>query len=164
MALNLLLGRINRPGGVYLLPEFASVIPGALTRAAMLDGDLPGFLKAVADGKKPAPKALLVYDANPLYGLPETATMAKGLEKIPFKVSFASFMDETAAKCDLILPNSMPLERYDDVATPYGSGFCVYSLCRPIQKPIHGVQVSRHLGLDHRHPAPGRADLRPDVL
>ena len=38
--------------------------------------------------------------------------------------------------CDLVLPNSLPLERYDDVATPYGSGFCVYSLVRPIQKPI----------------------------
>jgi anaerobic selenocysteine-containing dehydrogenase len=142
MALNLLLGRINRPGGVYLLPEFASVVPGAMSRAALLDGDLPGFLKSVAAGKTPAPKALLVYDANPVYGLPETETMAKALEKIPFKVSFASFLDETAAQCDLILPNSLPLERYDDVATPYGSGFCLYSLTRPIQKPVHDTRTT----------------------
>ncbi|QAZ67217.1 menaquinone reductase molybdopterin-binding-like subunit QrcB [Solidesulfovibrio carbinolicus] len=136
MSLNMLLGRINKPGGVYMLPELPSVVPGALTRAAMLDGDLPAFLKGVESGKTPAPKALLIYDANPVYGLPEAATMAKALEKIPFKVSFSSFMDETAALCDLVLPNSLPLERYDDVATPYGSGFCVYSLVRPIQKPI----------------------------
>lgn len=156
MAINILLGRVNRPGGVYLLPELATVVPGALTRAAMLDGDLPGFLKAVAAGKTPAPKALLVYDANPVYGLPETATMAKALDKIPYKVSFASFMDETAAKCDLLLPNSMPLERYDDVATPYGSGCCLYSLCRPIQKPIHNTRatgdvvlaVAKKMGID----------------
>jgi len=136
MSLNMLLGRINKPGGVYMLPELATVVPGALTRAAMLEADLPAFLKGVESGKTPAPKALLVYDANPAYGLPETATMAKALEKIPFKVGFASFMDETAALCDLVLPNSLPLERYDDVATPYGSGFCVYSLVRPIQKPV----------------------------
>ncbi len=140
MAVNMLLGRINRPGGVPMLPELASVVPGAMTRAAMLDGDLPAFLKGVESGKTPAPKALLVYEANPAYGLPEAATMAKALEKIPFKVSFASFMDETAAMCDLILPNSLPLERYDDVVTPYGSGFCLYSLVRPIQKPVHDTK------------------------
>ena len=64
------------------------------------------------------------------------------LEKIPFKVSFSSFMDETAALCDLVLPNSLPLERYDDVATPYGSGFCIYSLVRPIQKPIYDTKTT----------------------
>lgn len=142
MSLNMLLGRINKPGGVYMLPELASVVPGALSRAAMLDGDLPAFLKGVESGKTPAPKALLVYDANPAYGLPEAATMAKALEKIPFKVSFSSFLDETAALCDLVLPNSLPLERYDDVATPYGAGFCVYSLVRPIQKPIHDTKTT----------------------
>ena len=142
MSLNMLLGRINKPGGVYMLPELASVVPGALTRAAMLESDLPAFLKGVESGKTPAPKALLVYDANPAYGLPETATMTKALEKIPFKVGFASFMDETAAMCDLVLPNSLPLERYDDVATPYGSGFCVYSLVRPLQKPVFDTKTT----------------------
>ncbi len=142
MSLNLLLGRINRPGGVYALPELASVVQGSLSRAAMLDADLPAFLKAVESGKTPAPEALLVYDANPAYGLPETAVMAKALEKIPFKVSFASFMDETAAACDLILPNSLTLERYDDVANPYGAGFCLYSLVRPVQKPVYDTKTT----------------------
>ncbi len=142
MALNILLGRINKPGGVFALPELATVVPGAMTREAMLAGDLPAFLKGVAGGKTPAPKALLVYDANPAYGLPETATMAKALEKIPYKVSFSSFMDETAAMCDLVLPNSLTLERYDDLATPYGSGFCVYSLTVPYQKPVHDTRTT----------------------
>ena len=65
-------------------------------------------------------------------------------------------MDETAAQCDLILPNSLPLERYDDVATPYGSGFCIYSLVRPIQKPIHDTRptgdvilaLAKKMGID----------------
>ncbi len=142
MALNMLLGRINKPGGVFALPELPAVVSGAMSRAAMLDADLPGFLKAVAAGKKAAPKALLVYDANPAYGLPETATMAAALEKIPYKVSFSSFMDETAALCDLVLPNSLPLERYDDVATPYGSGCCLYSLTVPHQKPIFDTRTT----------------------
>ena len=142
MSLNILLGRVNKPGGVYALPELATVVPGAMTREAMLAGDLPAFLKGVADGKTPAPKALLVYDANPAYGLPETATMAKALEQIPYKVSFSSFLDETAAMCDLVLPNSLTHERYDDLATPYGSGFCVYSLTVPYQKPVHDTRTT----------------------
>ena len=68
--------------------------------------------------------------------------MVKALDKIPFKVSFSSFLDETAAGCDLVLPNSLPLERYDDVATPYGAGFCVYSLVHPIQKPVHDTKTT----------------------
>ena len=142
MAVNLLLGRINRPGGIYALPELAAAVAGSLGRAAMLDADFPQYLSAVAAGKTPAPKALLVYDANPAYGLPETAAMARALSMIPFKVGFASFWDETASLCDLILPNSLPLERYDDVVTPYGSGCCLYSLVKPLQKPIHDTRTT----------------------
>jgi len=142
MALNLLLGRINRPGGVFFLPELAAAVPGALSRAAMVEADLPGFLSGVAAGKTPAPKALLVYEANPAYGLPETAAMTRALAKIPFKVSFASFWDETTALCDLLLPASLPLERYDDLVTPYGSGCCLLSLVKPLQKPVHDTRTA----------------------
>lgn len=136
MAANLLLGRLNKPGGVFALPEAPAVFPDAMARSAMQKTDLVGFLKAVEAGKTPPPDVLLCYAANPAYGLPEAKTMAKALEKIPFKVSFASFMDETAMASDMILPSSLTLERFDDVATPFGTAFCVYSLCKPVLAPI----------------------------
>jgi len=148
MSLNLLLGRMNKPGGVMALPELPAVFPGAETPSEILARDLPGYLKNVGDGKTAAPEVLFVYAANPAYGLPESAAMAKALEKIPFKVSFASFMDETAAMCDLILPNSLTLERYDDVVTPYGSAFCSLTLVKPLVAPIFDTKTTADFILD----------------
>jgi anaerobic selenocysteine-containing dehydrogenase len=148
MSLNLLLGRMNKPGGVMALPEMPAVFPGAETPSEILARDLAGFLKNVGEGKTPAPEVLLVHAANPAYGLPESAAMAKALEKIPFKVGFASFMDETAAMCDLILPGSLTLERYDDVVTPYGSAFCSYTLVKPLLAPIYDTKTPADFILD----------------
>ncbi|KUG27602.1 anaerobic dehydrogenase, typically selenocysteine-containing [hydrocarbon metagenome] len=148
MSLNLLLGRLNKPGGVVALPELPAVFPGAETPSEILARDLPGFLKSVGEGKTAAPEVLFVYAANPAYGLPESGAMAAALEKIPFKVSFASFMDETAAMCDLILPNSLTLERYDDVVTPYGAAFCSMTLVKPLVAPIFDTKTTADFILD----------------
>ncbi|NDY58043.1 molybdopterin-dependent oxidoreductase [Desulfovibrio sulfodismutans] len=148
MSLNMLLGRMNKPGGVMALPELPAVFPGAETPSEILARDLPGYLKGVGEGKAAAPEVLFVYAANPAYGLPQSGAMAAALEKIPFKVSFASFMDETAAMCDLILPNSLTLERFDDVATPYGSAFCSMTLVKPLVAPIFDTKTTADFILD----------------
>jgi len=136
MAINMLLGRINKPGGVMALPALPTVVDGAMSQGDILKKDLIGFLK---DGKA---EVALFYEANPAYGLPEADAMAEAIGKIPFKVSFSSFMDETAAMCDLVLPNSLTLERFDDVATPYGVAFNVYSLVKPLTKPIYDTRTT----------------------
>jgi anaerobic selenocysteine-containing dehydrogenase len=126
LAVNVLLGRVNKPGGVKALPEAPAVM------AAAGEGrDAYRLLADVRSGKA-APKALLVHEANPAYALPEAARTAEALDRIPFKVSFSSFMDETAEKADLVLPSPLTLERYDDVYTPYGSGKASYSVARPL--------------------------------
>ena len=60
--------------------------------------------------------------------MPDISSVKKAFEKIPFVVSFSSYMDETAQMADFILPNHIYLERYEDV--PAASGF---------QKPIIGL-------------------------
>lgn len=136
MALNLLLGNVGKTGGVRALPEMPTVVSGALSRDALMDKDLVSWLAAIEAGKKPAPKLLMVYEANPRYALPAAAKLGAALDKAGFVVSFSSFMDETAAKADLIMPNPLCLERYDDLQTPYGSGFASYTLGRPVTKPV----------------------------
>jgi anaerobic selenocysteine-containing dehydrogenase len=143
LAVNILLKRINVPGGVYAAPEFPKVLDGALSRPQMYAGDLVKYLTSVAGGKTPAPDLLITYDANPAFGLPQAPAMAKALESAGFKVAFASFMDETAAQADLVLPASLPMERYDDVVSPYGAPFAVYSLVRPLlKKPVHDTRAA----------------------
>jgi anaerobic selenocysteine-containing dehydrogenase len=134
-ACNFLLGGLNKPGGMTALPEVAKVVEAAPERKALFANDLIGFLQAVEKGSK-KPEALLIYEANPVYALPQSETMAKALAKIPFKVSFTSFLDETAVACDLVLPMPMGLERIDDLVSPYGCGQALYCAVHPVIKPV----------------------------
>ena len=156
MALNLLLDNVGRAGGVRAIADLPTVVSGALSRDKLMDNDLVAWLSAVESGKKPAPKLLLVHEANPRYALPAADKLGAALDKAGFTVSFYSFMDETAAKADLIMPNLLGLERYDDLQSPYGSGFASYTLGMPVTKPVANgkatpdvlLGAAQKLGLD----------------
>src|SRR5438552_5479604 len=53
---------------------------------------------------------LLVHGANPAHSLP--AAFSQALGRVAYKVSFSSYLDETAAASDLILPDLHPLEQW----------------------------------------------------
>ena len=75
---------------------------------------------------------LLVHDANPLYALPASTGFAARFEKAGYKVSTSPYLDETAAQCDLLLPNHHALERWDDLRPRAG----VYRLMQPVMEPV----------------------------
>ncbi len=133
MSLNILLGRVNVPGGVICLPELKNLLEKAPSRAKLRKKDLLSFLHRKGQGQESG--VTLVYEANPVYALPEYRQTMAALEKT-FLVSFSSFLDETVAKADLVLPNSYFLERLDDTYTPYGSGKASYSLGQPVLEPL----------------------------
>ncbi len=130
-SLNVLLGRVNVAGGMTVLPAAAKAVASAVGRESAKDAG--GYLASVATGKA-APAALLVYEANPAYALPQAAEMAKALGNIAFKVSFATYMDETAVVADLILPAPHPYERFDDALNPYGVAKPTYLAGKPVVK------------------------------
>ncbi|MGZ8414580.1 MAG: molybdopterin-dependent oxidoreductase [Gemmatirosa sp.] len=55
-----------------------------------------------------------VRGANPAYSTPRGLGFAAAFAKVPFKVSFSSYPDETSELCDLILPDHHPLESWGD--------------------------------------------------
>jgi anaerobic selenocysteine-containing dehydrogenase/Fe-S-cluster-containing dehydrogenase component len=75
---------------------------------------------------------LLVHDANPAYSLPQASKFASRFAKVGFKVSTSMYLDETAALCDLILPQHHALERWDDLRPRAG----VYNLMQPVMEPV----------------------------
>jgi anaerobic selenocysteine-containing dehydrogenase/Fe-S-cluster-containing dehydrogenase component len=77
-------------------------------------------------------QVLIIHDANPVYALPRNSGFAAALAKVPYKVSTATLLDETAALCDLLIPNSHALERWDDAAPRTG----VRSLMQPVMEPV----------------------------
>jgi anaerobic selenocysteine-containing dehydrogenase len=162
-ALNALMGSVNREGGVIALnpasyiswtnPEQDETGKNGFGKERV-DGAGKGnypdtpflanrFISAInGQGKSPV-EALLVSGSNPLYSFTDTAAVKKAFEKIPFIVSFSSFMDETAKVATLILPSHTNLERFEDVSLCLGSGKSVIGLSTPVVEPKFDT---RHTG------------------
>ncbi len=140
-ALNALVGAINRKGGAWAVPHpeyirWPEVEMDAVAAAGMQQPRIDGAgtekylharhllhrLPETVSAGDPSPVQMLwVLEANPYYTLRDTTLLKKAWSKIPFIVSFSSYLDETAQNADLILPNHMYLERFEDV--PYAEGF-----------------------------------------
>ena len=140
-AVNALLGSINKPGGVQILPLTAPVMEGASPQAEILARDLVDWVSFKASGTE----LLVVHEANPYFALPDTATVKKALDAIPFKVAFASLRNETVEHCNLVLPIAMGLERLDDTLTPYGFAQTIYCTSSPAVTPGDMVRDTPNL-------------------
>ncbi len=95
---------------------------------------------------------LLLYDANPIFSAPPGARIREAIAKIPYIVSFGSFIDETSAQADLILPDHAPLESWLDSIPESGSFQAVASLAPPAVAPLHDTRPMPDvlLGLAHQ--------------
>lgn len=158
-ALNALVGSIDTPGGVLVqrFPNMAGWPEVELDATAetglaqeRLDGagsaGLPLALTAyqnvaeqVLAGQPYPVNALFLYNTNPVYSAPNGARFAEALRKIPFVVSFASTLDESAAHANLILPASSFLEVWGDDFVE-GVGYPGVSLRRPVVEPVHDTR------------------------
>lgn len=103
-------------------------------------GDGYGLVRDLLDGMRHGDyQVVLVHEANPAYALPRDLNVAEAFANVPFKVSTAQVLDETAALCDLILPNHHALERWDDLEPRAG----VRGLMQPVMEPVFDT---RHTG------------------
>lgn len=156
LALNLLKGNMQPGGMVSLVPPVPlEVLPEVQmdqwayrglqqprldltqTRQLPLPGNgLYAFLDTINRGGSPySVEMLMIYEANPVYSLAENRLIKEALGKISSVVTFTSYMDETALQADLILPNHMALERYDDVIGLPGVPYAYYAVSRPVLPP-----------------------------
>lgn len=88
-----------------------------------------------------APQVLLLHDANPIFSAPPAAGVREALAKIPYIVSFGSFIDETSAQADLVLPDHAPLESWLDSMPESGSTQSVAALAPPAVMPLHNTRA-----------------------
>lgn len=93
--------------------------------------------KLVEEMKEGKIEVLLVNDLNPVYFLPQTAGFDEALQKVPFLVSFSSYMDETTEKCHLVLPNHTPLESWGDYEMREG----LHGFIQPTMKPLYQTKA-----------------------
>lgn len=93
--------------------------------------DMIKFKEDAASGKV---DLLISYNANPVYSLPSSLEVKKAFDKIPYKVSFSSSLDETSELSDLILPDLHPLEQWGD----YEGKKNLRYIIQPAMKPLYG--------------------------
>ncbi len=138
-SLNVLLGRINRPGGILFGndPPLAPLGPQRLTPTV---GTAPpfgtgdpalAFAQAVGDGGSPV-DALFLYYANPLASSSDPDRWRRALEHIPLLVSFSPFMDETTRYADVVIPDLLPYERWQDGPAPTSYPYPAWGVVQPM--------------------------------
>jgi anaerobic selenocysteine-containing dehydrogenase len=126
--LNLLVGNLNRPGGVY--------------PAGFLSGPENSFaeLLALVKNMRAGQIRLALIKGDPVHGIPPATGFQEALNKVPFIVSFSTLMDDSALQADLILPDHAALESWGDVLPPAGSRYTVYGLMQPVVTPLHDTR------------------------
>lgn len=141
--LNALAGRLNKEGGVFVMcpADYLSFPENVMDDAAEQGAGKAKLAVSVNElvdklEKDGGLSALFIYNANPCYALHNPEKVKAAMDKVGFKVSFSSFMDETALGSDVILPASIFLERIEDVVSGAGLGKTVVGLCRPMVKPV----------------------------
>ncbi len=95
--------------------------------------DIRALSTRMAAGEVPI---VFVRGANPVFTTPPALGFAAAMEKVPFKVSFSSFPDETAELCDLILPDSHALESWGDAQPLRGT----LALQQPSMEPVFNTR------------------------
>ncbi|HUR33609.1 MAG TPA: molybdopterin-dependent oxidoreductase [Vicinamibacterales bacterium] len=145
-ALNQLAGAVGQKGGLTFTPQLA--------RPAVAAGST---LSQFASGTPP--QLLIVDDVNPVFSAPRALKVKDLLDKVPFIVSFASFVDETSAMADLILPDHSFLEALVDAAPESGSVQAVVSVAPAAMKPLFQTRATGDVLLDVAHKLQKPLDL-----
>jgi anaerobic selenocysteine-containing dehydrogenase len=163
--LNALVGNINKPGGVLVhkplpLRPWPDLKPDAIARKGLEKDRLDqagsmnypfsqslidNLTHAMLERAKSPVDTLLVFSANPAYGLPDGGRFRRALKNVPFIVSFSPYKDETSFMADLVLPDHTYLEKMDDTVWPTGLQYPFYALSQPVVEPLYDTKQSGDL-------------------
>ncbi|MEP7065413.1 MAG: molybdopterin-dependent oxidoreductase, partial [Gemmatimonadota bacterium] len=102
------------------------------------DAEITDAIERMRAGQVPV---LFVRGANPVFTSPKSLKVADAMAKVPFKVSFSSYPDETAELCDLVLPDHHWIESWGDAQPVPG----VISLQQPGMDPVYDTRATADL-------------------
>ncbi|MFH2129893.1 MAG: molybdopterin-dependent oxidoreductase, partial [bacterium] len=138
LMLNILVGRINRPGGLYCIERKSD------SRLSAKSLHAPEKLfAAAAETSEPSVELLLVAGANPCYSQSNPRKTVEAVRKMPFVVSFSSHWNETAMNSNLVLPVHSHLEGTTDFPVYSGLKQPKLGLSKPVSKRLFN---SRYMG------------------
>ena len=142
-ALNLLVAQFGRLGGVFLsqpgptnalrqTPVSGTQAEGAFSYQPIID-----LVDRMERGQV---DLLLIHGANPVFELPDATGFSEAIKRVPFVISFNSFVDETAVWSDLILPDHTYLEAWGYQVPAPGANRPLVSGQQPVVQPLYDTK------------------------
>ena len=141
-ALNALVGAVEQPGGIFFMPQ----LDGTATGNA--GGRLEDLTAEILAQDAPPVQALFIDGTNPVYAAPPGWRTREAIARVPFVVSFASFLDETSELAHLILPDHTFLESWVDALPESGALEAVASVAAPAMRPLHDTRATTDVLLE----------------
>jgi anaerobic selenocysteine-containing dehydrogenase len=135
LALNLVGGIPDRPGGIYLNPP---AMLGDIQKTATIE-EMVDFVDRMKAGEI---KVLFVHGVNPVFELPKSLGFAEAMENVSLVISFASFPEETALLSDYIFPDHTGLESWGYQRITSGSPKATLSGAQPVVVPFYDTQAT----------------------
>ncbi len=154
--LNILVGALDRPGGVLVQPPLpvpsfdGQGNPGVPDRAGretpqLTSGD---WASRIAGERSTPINTMFLYHANPVASTSNQTEAARALDRIPLLVSFSPFLDESAKRAHLVLPDNVYLERWQDASAPASVPIPVWGLVQPMVPPLHDTRATSEIILE----------------
>ena len=140
-ALNALVGAVEQPGGVFFMPQLEDSSPAPA-------GRLEDLTSEILAQDAPTVQALFIDGANPVHAAPPGWRTREAIARVPFVVSFASFLDETNELAHLILPDHSFLESWVDALPESGALVAVASAAAPAMRPLHDTRATTDVLLE----------------
>ncbi len=141
-ALNALAGSVGVEGGLTFMPQ-----GGADATRADAERRRPSLTRESA-AQLSSTKVLLLDGADPVFASPRAWGVRETLERVPFIASFGSFIDDTSALADLILPDHSFLESWTDTLPEAGASVAVANAAGPVMRPLHQTRATPDVFLE----------------
>ncbi|MCZ6717157.1 MAG: molybdopterin-dependent oxidoreductase [Gammaproteobacteria bacterium] len=144
--LNHIGGNIGEPGGILFNP--ASTFSGDTPRPRASYQDMLNLFESLSGDDA---EVLILHDTNPVFTLPSSANVTAAVMAVPYVIGMSSFMDETMALADIILPLDTYLEAWGDSTPDPGVGFAVASIGQPVVKKLYDTRSAGDIILALAH-------------
>ena len=147
-ALNTLAGNMGQPGGISFTPQLD--VSAAVKADGPAGAAAPTLAQLAGDGTASGstPQVLFVDGANPVFTTPPAWGVREAVEKVPYIVSFGSFLDETSVLADLILPDHSFLESWAEALPESGANVSVASVAPAVMRPLYDTRAMPDVLLD----------------
>lgn len=154
-SLNALLNALKPEGEAEILqftpepPLAAGFLPKRASAGCL--STLEAFVQEVLLDQPHAPKVVLLFGADPVFGAPAKSQVREALAKVQFIASFDGFLNDSTVLADLILPDHSPLESWVDGIPESGANLATVSLAPPAVHPLHETRAMPDVLLDLAH-------------